>query len=182
MCAVLAGPDKQDEITLTAFVVIQPNTSLSGSSMRAYLSARIPSALVPSHYVQLDQFPLTPNGKIDRGALRSLTPTEITKEPYVAPRTENEKGLTQIWENVLGHEQIGVHDNFFELGGHSLLAMQVINRIQTIFHVPFPLQQIFATPTLAECARYIDSISTKREPSNMVRNHSLSQDREEGLI
>jgi acyl carrier protein len=152
MCTVLASREKEGEITLTAFVVPQPNTSLSGSAMRTYLSARIPSALVPSQYELLEQFPLTPNGKIDRQALRSLTPTESTKELYVAPRTENEERLTQIWEEVLGHEQIGVHDNFFDLGGHSLLATQIMSRVREAFAVTLPLRMLFEAPTVAGLA------------------------------
>jgi amino acid adenylation domain-containing protein len=158
MCTVLASRDNQDEIALTAFVVPQPDTSLSGSAMRTYLSARIPSALVPSQYVRLDQFPLTPNGKIDRQALRRLTPTETTKEPYVAPRTPLEEAVASIFQDVLGLEQVGVHDNFFDLGGHSLLATQALARIRKTFEGKLTLRDFFAIPTVAVLAEWIATL------------------------
>jgi len=157
-CTVLASRDNQGEIALTAFVVPQPDTSLSGSAMQAYLSARIPSALVPSQYVRLDQFPLTPNGKIDRQALRRLTPTEITKEPYVAPRTPLEEAVAGIFQDVLGLEQVGVHDNFFDLGGHSLLATQALARIRKTFEGKLTLRDFFAIPTVAVLAEWIATL------------------------
>jgi acyl carrier protein len=113
---------------------------------------------VPSQYVRLDQFPLTPNGKIDRQALRRLTPTEITKEPYVAPRTPLEEAVAGIFQEVLGLKQVGVHDNFFDLGGHSLLATQALARIRKTFEGKLTLRDFFAIPTVAVLAEWIATL------------------------
>ena len=161
MCTVLACRNNKNEIALTAYVVAQSNTSLSSFSLRTYLSSRIPDAHIPSQYVLLKELPLNPNGKIDRQALRSLTPTELTNNAYVAPRTKSEKRLTAVWEKMLGQEQIGIHDNFFELGGHSLLAMQIVNRIQQLFHVSFSPTQVFTTPTIANGRNTLILLQTK---------------------
>jgi acyl carrier protein len=117
----------------------------------------MPSALVPSQYVLLAQFPLTPNGKIDRQALRRLTPTEVRNECYVAPRTMLEELLVEVWQEVLKVERLGIHDNFFELGGHSLLATRVIARLRNVLDLDIPLRSLFEHPTVEQLASVIDT-------------------------
>ncbi|MEX2492635.1 MAG: amino acid adenylation domain-containing protein [Nitrospirales bacterium] len=157
-CTVLGHPDLKGEMALTAYVVTHPDTSLSGTDLRTFLSARIPHALVPSQYVLLEHIPLNPNGKIDRQALQRLTPTTMPQVTYVAPRTPNEEALTHIWETVLGHKQIGTHDNFFELGGHSLLATQILSRIRETIAVTLPLRTLFEAQTVAELAACLQDL------------------------
>jgi acyl-CoA synthetase (AMP-forming)/AMP-acid ligase II len=100
-CAIFGHPDLKGEMALTAYVVTHPDTSLSGSDLRTFLSARISQALVPSQYVLLEHLPLSSNGKIDRQALQSLTPTTIIQMTYVAPTTMLEELLTKLWQEVL---------------------------------------------------------------------------------
>jgi hypothetical protein len=83
--------------------------------------------MVPSAFVLLDTLPLTPSGKVDRRALPAPDQTRLApQETFMLPRTPVEEILTQVWEQVLGIERVGIHDNFFELGGDSLLSIQVI--------------------------------------------------------
>jgi surfactin family lipopeptide synthetase C len=72
------------------------------------------------------------------------------QNPYVAPRNDLEEALVNIWQALLGIENIGIHDNFFDLGGHSLLATQVLSRVQDTFKVNLLLRAIFESPTVAE--------------------------------
>jgi acyl carrier protein len=155
-CTVLAGPDAQGEMGLTAYVVAKPACPVTMASIRHYLSKRVPIFLVPSRVVILEQLPLTPNGKIDRQALRSLSPTEDPEKEYVAPRTPLEQTVAAIWQEVLGLEQVGIHDNFFELGGHSLLATRVVARLRNIFEIHVPLRTFFEHPTIAQLAQELD--------------------------
>jgi acyl carrier protein len=74
---------------------------------------------------------------------------------YAAPRNEQEQEIADIWQNLLGIEQVGIHDSFFELGGHSLLATQVISRLRATFQVELQLQQFFETQTIAELSESI---------------------------
>ena len=115
--------------------------------------------MIPSAFVLLDTLPLTPSGKVDRNALPPLDGTrpDLTHE-FVAPRTEIEELVAQVWREVLKLESIGVHDNFFELGGHSLLATRVVARLRNNFGIDLPLRKLFELPTIAALAQYIDEL------------------------
>ncbi|MDP6151442.1 MAG: amino acid adenylation domain-containing protein [Gammaproteobacteria bacterium] len=116
------------------------------------LLEEVPEYMVPSAFVILDAFPLTPNGKINRKALPAPERKRREQEIYVAPRTETEEQLVTIWSDVLGVKQIGMHDDFFALGGHSLLATQLISRIRDSLNTELPLLALFNHPTVAGLA------------------------------
>jgi acyl carrier protein len=122
-----------------------------------FLRSRLPDYMIPASIVWLDRLPLTSNGKIDRKALPAskLEQRQITLG--VAPRTETERILSDIWSSVLGVEQIGVDDNFFDLGGHSLAAIRVLAAIMARLKVELPLRRIFEAPTVAQLACALDT-------------------------
>jgi SAM-dependent methyltransferase/acyl carrier protein len=128
--------------------------------LRRALLERLPEYMVPSAFVLLDAFPLTPSGKVDRPALPA--PGQARAEldaAYVAPRTPAEESLAAIWCDVLELKQVGVHDNFFtDLGGHSLLATQLVSRVRDVFGTELPLRRLFDTPTIAELAIAIEAL------------------------
>jgi acyl carrier protein len=135
---------------LVAYVVWKQEQPAQTADLRSYLKDRLPEYMIPSAYVVMETLPLTPNGKVDRRALPAPDGARPElAEAFVAPRNAVEETLANIWAEVLGIEQIGIHDNFFDLGGHSLLATQVMARIQTAFSVELPLRAIFETPTIA---------------------------------
>jgi amino acid adenylation domain-containing protein len=125
--------------------------------LRAFLRQRLPDYMVPSAFVTLTAFPLTPNGKLDRGALPRPETTHELEMRFVAPRTPTEEALATIWSDVLKVEQIGIHDNFFELGGHSLLATALVARATKRFGVRVSLLGLMSTPSVAAMAAQIDS-------------------------
>ena len=106
--------------------------------------------MVPPAIVELEQWPLLPNGKVDRKALPAPEQTGEAIADYVAPRTPEEELLAGIWAEVLEVERLSVHDDFFARGGHSLLATQVIARMREVFHVDVPLRSMFDNPTVAQ--------------------------------
>jgi amino acid adenylation domain-containing protein len=124
------------------------NHALPIAELREYLLKKLPNYMIPSHFVQLDQMPLTPNGKINRNALPA--PEIKTGDGYVAPGNEKEEKLAQIWAEVLGIEKniISMEANFFQLGGHSLKATIMIARIHKEFSVKLPLTEVFKNPTI----------------------------------
>src|SRR5262249_13203769 len=116
---------------------------------RTYLKEKLPDYMVPSGFVVLDEFPLSPNGKVDRHKLPAPDQTRPEEEGFVAPRDELELQLCRLWEEILGVQPIGVMDNFFELGGHSLLAVRLFAQIEKKFQKNLPLATLFQAPTIA---------------------------------
>ncbi|MCA2554408.1 MAG: amino acid adenylation domain-containing protein, partial [Microcystis sp. M04BS1] len=113
----------------------------------------LPDYMVPTAFVLLDAFPLTPNGKIDRRALP--VPDLQSQGEYIAPRNPIEEKMAQIWGEILKLQRVSIEDNFFELGGHSLLATQVISRLQETFEIVLPLRYLFESPTIAQLSAVI---------------------------
>ncbi len=112
--------------------------------------------MVPSVFVVMDALPLIANGKVDLQALPMPgTERPQLETPFAAPRTPAEMRLANIWSDVLGLDEVGIHDNFFDLGGHSLLATQVISRVIDTFRVEVPLRSLFQSPTVADMSTTI---------------------------
>jgi amino acid adenylation domain-containing protein len=126
--------------------------------LHTYMKDQLPEYMIPSAFVLLDAWPLTPNEKIDRQALPMPDLEQLMSAgELVAPRTPTEELLAGIWAGTLGINRIGVHDHFFALGGHSLLATQVLSRVRETFQLDLPLHSFFAAPTVAELAAVIES-------------------------
>jgi len=157
---VIVREDRQDDKRLVAYIVPQ-STDISVLEIRNFLKAKLPDYMIPSAFVVLGKFPLTPNGKIDRRALSAPENTQLETDNFVLPRYPVEKVLAAIWTQVLGVSQVGIYDNFFELGGHSLLATQVISRIRKILKIDISLQHLFTFPTIAELAQEIQQINSE---------------------
>ncbi len=134
--------------------------------IRDYLLERLPTYMIPSHFMNIAKIPLTRNGKIDRKALPD--PTERSGGEIIAPRNAIEEQLLKIWQDVLGIEVIGVTDDFFEIGGHSLKATRLTAHISKIMNIEVALKEIFENPIIAELAEVIagkeESIYTSIEP------------------
>jgi thioesterase domain-containing protein len=125
--------------------------------LRAHLRARLPEYMVPADFVMLDALPLSPNGKVERGALPApgATRAEALRE-YVAPRTPTETALAEMWAEILRVERVGVTDNFFELGGDSIKGAVFINRLQDRLGEIVHVITIFDGPTVGQLAAYLD--------------------------
>lgn len=126
--------------------------------LRSYVKARLPEYMVPSAFVVLEAFPVTPNGKVDRRALPAPLPTRTTLETFVPPRTPVEEILANIWTKILQVQPIGIHDNFFELGGNSIKAMRLINELQAQSQISQILHPtaLFEAPTIAQFVAYLN--------------------------
>jgi amino acid adenylation domain-containing protein len=128
---VVVKEDKPGEKRLVAYIVPEKDATISPSEMRAHLKRTLPDYMIPSAFVTLEEFPLTPNGKINRLALPAPDSGQLeNRHEYAAPCSPMEETLVKIWKQVLEVDYISVHDNFFEIGGHSLLSMQVISQLE----------------------------------------------------
>ncbi|HEU4556995.1 MAG TPA: amino acid adenylation domain-containing protein, partial [Longimicrobium sp.] len=156
---VVAREDVPGDTRLVAYIVGEAEAE----ALRAHLRGSLPEYMVPGAFVSLDQFPLTPNGKVDRKALPApeLAPAG---ETYVAPRTPAVEVLAEIWAEVLRLERVGAHESFFELGGHSLIAIRMISRVRAVFGVELPLRLLFEGPTVAELAPRVEEMRRAELP------------------
>jgi pristinamycin I synthase-3/4 len=136
----------KSDLRLVAYVTGEVNTA----ALRQALRDKLPDFMLPSAIVALPALPLTPSGKVDRKALPE--PDGGLAPGFVAPRTAVEEVLAEIWAELLGIAQIGVHDNFFERGGHSLLAVLLMARIEKRLGKTLPLAALFSAPTLEALA------------------------------
>ncbi|XWK89437.1 MAG: non-ribosomal peptide synthase/polyketide synthase [Phormidium sp.] len=152
---VIIREDKAGDKRLVAYVIPESEQIITINELRQFLSANLPLYMIPQAFVILESLPLTPNGKIDRRALPAPDFHSEQRDKYVAPRTQIEEKLVQIWVQILKVEQVGIYDNFFEIGGHSLLATQIISRVQEAFNISVPLRYLFELPTIAQLSQAI---------------------------
>jgi non-ribosomal peptide synthetase component E (peptide arylation enzyme) len=139
--------------------------------LEEYLNATLPEYMVPAAFVQLEQWPLNSNGKIDRKKLPQPE-VEIRQQEYVGPRNLTEEMVCQLWQEIIRAERVGIHDNFFRIGGHSLLAAKVATRVRASFNVDIQLRTMFDSPTVAQLAEAIDrakqAAATNGAPSSSL--------------
>jgi amino acid adenylation domain-containing protein len=156
---VLARQDHSGLQRLVAYTIFADETRTPDvAELRRYLTGRLPEPFVPSLFVSLDRFPLTPNGKVDRKALPAPEAPRAEKEAKEAeamPRSGLERSIADVWREVLQVERVGLHDNFFDLGGHSLLAAQVHARLRETVGAEISMVDLFRHPTVASLARFL---------------------------
>ena len=182
---VLAREEAPGEKRLVAYLVPDRQLFSSTGGLLTYLIKKLPAYMVPSALVVLERFPLTANGKVDRGGLPAPDPSRPDfSGAFVAPRNSVEEVLAQIWADLLELDCVGVNDNFFNIGGHSLLAIRVIARVRQVFGIELPLIALFENPTLVGLAAQVDQLkivgNTTNEMANLlVEIESLSDEEAE---
>ena len=170
---VLAREDQPGDKRLVAYVIAQEGSELSAASLRAKLSTLLPEYMVPSAFVSVESYPLTPNGKLDRKALPAPDQLSVVSQAYEAPKGKAEGEIAQIWQELLGLERVGRHDHFFDLGGHSLLAVRFISRIRQVLGVEIALRDLFARPTVVELAQVLESAGEAAVPPIELADRSM---------
>ncbi|MPZ79314.1 MAG: amino acid adenylation domain-containing protein [Actinophytocola sp.] len=156
--AVLANPEVREAVvvpredTLVGYVVGTPDTGM----LAAELARTLPEHMVPSAFVLLDALPLTPNGKLDRDALPE--PVARVGTAYLAPRTDVEALVAEVFAEILGVEKVGAHDNFLDLGGNSLRGMRAMAKIRARIEVDVPMRALFGFPVVADLSAEIDRL------------------------
>ncbi|MFJ7732751.1 amino acid adenylation domain-containing protein [Lysinibacillus sp. NPDC097231] len=142
--------------TLSAYYTTSVDMQVEQISIRDYLTSNLPDYMVPDHFFELQQMPLSPTGKIDRKQLAAMEVSTSLNSPYDAPENDLQQLLANAWEYVLGIERVGIHDNFFHIGGHSLKVLEIL--VQVKKHIPFlKIQDFFQHQTIAELDHYISN-------------------------
>jgi amino acid adenylation domain-containing protein len=150
---------------LVAYVTGELIDDLS-QKLKQHLKTHLPDYMIPSQIIRLDEFLLTPNGKIDRQALPH--PNHESQSLYEAPRNKIEQQLTEIWSLIVECEKISIHDNFFDLGGHSILAIKLLNEIQKNFNQELSLTSLFQNPTIAQLAQQLSQFEVQPSISDLL--------------
>src|SRR6185436_15117277 len=153
---VMARQRSGGDMDLVAYVSGADAQAASTDALRQTLLQRLPAYMVPTTFVRVEQFPLSPNGKVDRKALPA--PTRARPElgtPYAPPRSKLERLVAELWQDVLDVETVGVNDRFFELGGTSLQAARFVNEMQTRLHETIFVVSLFGAPSVAEYAVFL---------------------------
>jgi tyrocidine synthetase-3 len=148
---------------LVAYYTSNNRKKISSSELKEKLKQNLPDYMIPNYFVHLAEMPLNANGKLDRLNLPEPKEKDLDKNKYIAPKTEIEKKVAKIWQEVLKVKKISRNDNFFNLGGHSLKAIQVLSRINSQFKINLGLKQIFISPIVYEISEDIEKDINKQK-------------------
>lgn len=157
---VVDRKDEHGDTYLCAYFIA--NHQLTITEIRSYLTEVLPKYMIPAHFIQIEKTPLTSHGKVDYSALPLPDASRPNMEVgYVAPQTEFEEILSDIWSSVLQKEEIGIHDNFLEIGGNSLSAIRIMARANEAFELDISLNKIFELMTIAKLGKHIEEVITE---------------------
>jgi amino acid adenylation domain-containing protein len=181
--AVVVHVSATGQKQLVAYLLAEAGQSLESSELRQFLREQVPEYMVPSYFIVLEAFPLTSNGKLDRKALPAPEQTATWEsQVYVAPQTQMEQQISEIWQDVLQLQQVSTQENFFDLGGHSLRMAQMHRQLQETFQLKIPLIDLFQYPTIQSLAIYLQQMQAKECSSPIDRGSGPAlQDRMEQI-
>lgn len=147
------------EGALLAFAVVRGGDPAAGTALRDHLAERLPAYQVPAAVDVVTALPLTANGKLDVPVLLAVARSRRARTAeFVAPRTDAEALVAEIWQEVLGVEKAGALDDFFELGGDSLLVTRVVARVRALVEVDLQIRDVFDRPGLDGLAGRIEEL------------------------
>jgi natural product biosynthesis luciferase-like monooxygenase protein len=173
---VMAREDRADDVRLVAYVRLS-SRSLDEEALRQALSKTLPYYMVPSHFVTLDAFPLTPNAKVDRKALPAplAAPAPAVEVQFIEPADSMQRGIAETFRRILGVERVGQSDSFFALGGHSLLAVQAHRELKASIAPDMAITDLFRFPTVAALAAHLTNRGEADEGLSRVANRAASR-------
>lgn len=169
VAAVIAREDVPGDKRLVAYLIMKEGSEFSAHALRQTLSAVLPPHMIPSAFVCLTKFPLTPNGKLDRKALPAPNRDAVASRQFEAPQGVVEEAIAEAWRALLKVDRISRNDHFFELGGHSLLVVSLMDRLREQ-QLPIDVRTVFTTPVLHELAASIKN----RLQANADRDSTLA--------
>ncbi len=172
---VVLREDSPGDQRLVAYVVPEHGHEPDIPELRTWLVGRLPSFMIPSAWVSIRELPLTPNGKIDRRALPPPARTHVSPGKPVAPRSETEAAITEIWQRALGLPSVDVRANFFDIGGHSLLIIQVLKELRERFERPVQMTDLFRFTTVESLARFLNEEAEEKPAMDRSRDRAAAR-------
>jgi thioesterase domain-containing protein/acyl carrier protein len=166
---VLVREDIAHSKRIVAYIIPENHGGIQRAELRNFLLQHLPEYMIPTSFVFMDAFPLTPNGKIDRKNLPIPdSSSEASFTEFVEPLEGTQKMLADIWSDLLNRGTISAHDDFFELGGHSLLAVSMMGRIENETNKRIPLATLFTHSKLSNLAKIIDNQQNANDWRSLV--------------
>ena len=173
---VIVREDLPGEKRLVGYIVPEQQPAPTTSELHSFLKEKLPVYMLPSAFVVLEALPLTPNGKLNR---RALPPPDALRPAlaasYLAPATELERRIAEIWQDVLRVDRIGMRDNFFELGGHSLLLVQMHGKLNETLRHEVSIIELFKYPTIASLAAHLGQDQHKNSDDTSNRRRAAER-------
>ncbi len=177
---VLIKENKKEEKDIVAYIMSDEKLNVTG--MRSHLSTILPAYMIPANYMQVESFPLTSSGKVDRNKLRSYSGDVLSaSEKYEAPRNEHEEKLITILASHLDREpsKISIHDNFFDLGINSLKMIKIVSQINKELAIDLKVVSLFEYPNVYKLSEYFHTMDATEE--DQEESSTISQDLDEIL-
>jgi hypothetical protein len=179
---VVAREEVPGDKHLVAYVVPVAASMVQTDALRDFLHSKLPDYMVPAAFVQLQSLPLLPNGKADRRSLPAPTWERQSAETYQPPRSELEKAIAGIWQELLQVDKVGMDDSFFELGGHSLLLVQAHRRLSRIRDRDLSITDMFRFPTIRALTQHLSQEPAVRDQSSEQLTQGRVQARRGAMV
>jgi amino acid adenylation domain-containing protein len=156
--AVVSTRENAGSRELVAYYISSLPGSVTEEGLRNFALERLPNYMTPTGWMEVAEFSLTPNGKIDRKRLPEFTSPSANNARMVTPRTKYEAEIAERWKSALRLPEVGVTDDFFSVGGHSLLAMRLLGSVRTTYNVDVSLASFFEEPTIQALAAHVERL------------------------
>lgn len=158
---------------LVAYYIASSRGAVAEEGLRNFLVERLPNYMAPTGWMEVAEFALTPNGKIDRKRLPEFAGNQISASQTVSPRTKYEIEIAERWKSALRLPEVGITDDFFSVGGHSLLAMRLLGGVRSKYNVEVSLASFFEEPTIQALAARVEKLlaehCAKKEHGEVVK-------------
>lgn len=151
----------EDDVRIFAYVIADDWQQATATKQ---ISSVLPSYMMPNAFIEITEMPLTPNGKLDTKAL----PEPQYASTNDVPTNPTEEVMLQLFRDVLGNQQIGIHDSFFEVGGHSLLAVQLMTSVKQTFDMDLTIGHLFEAPTVAKLCLHMEDLDEKSSLQSLL--------------
>lgn len=171
--------NNEEDKGIVAYFKVKPGETLKLNELKDYLKTVLPLYMMPSWLVEVEQFLLNANGKIDKKNLPiPQTKRQSDSKSIISPQSDLERKLAEIWKNILNVEDVSINDNFFDVGGHSFTAIQFVRKVEKVVGKPISTTTIFQYPTIQDMAvmleqeHHLSEVMIEIQPG--VNEHSLS--------